>query len=586
MKKLFYLLLALPLVFAACEQTEEPKPQIEKEAVLTLTSNATMDFTAEGGKGVITYTAEMKEVTREAAPATVEATCEADWVTDLVVAENITFTVAANEGEARETKIVATFADKSFEVAVKQAKKEDKPNNSPVFEAVTPTVEYAWNTIMGEVEYKLENPVAGVEVAAKSTTSWISQVQVRDGKILFAMDENKGDAREGKITATYGPMPAIEFIVKQGAYVAPDPVIVVDQSAIEFDAEGGSGSFTYTVENPVEGVEIEANTDADWITDLAAANGTVSFTVTKNEGGLREDKIILTYGQITAEVVVKQLVSDYDPNLNYSVFGVIETWANMEQEGKQWDITFVEHHSTLGDMQTVISFYQEEANIQHLNSGNYSVANGTILVNSYTQNGFSVYRGNSSEATDIINADFEVIADTDAHVITIKGTFQAGNNSISLRYTGAIRGMDISEPTTGAINVTNWATFTGKYWNGSNNDSEFMFQGRSTDGSVEVMFDCYASPKVSNKIASEGTYTITTWEARNSDSGDYLYVMDQSKITYNSIYGNLSEGTLTVEHIDGGYNITFDFVDTLGRHFIGSYSGALSAGSTVGNPAN
>jgi hypothetical protein len=62
--------------------------------------------------------------------------------------------------------------------------------------------------------------------------------------------------------------------------------------------------------------------------------------------------------------------------------------------------------------------------------------------------------------------------------------------------------------------------------------------------------------------------------------------MDQSKITYNSIYGNLSEGTLTVEHIDGGYNITFDFVDTLGRHFIGSYSGALSAGSTVGNPAN
>lgn len=133
MKRLFYLLLALPLVFAACENPEEPKPQIEKEAVLTLTSDAEMNFEAEGGEGTITFTAEWKDVTRNTpVPAPeVEAACEAQWVENLTVAENITFTVLANEADARETKVVVTYGDKSFEVAVKQAAKQNDQPEPP-----------------------------------------------------------------------------------------------------------------------------------------------------------------------------------------------------------------------------------------------------------------------------------------------------------------------------------------------------------------------------------------------------------------------------------------------------------------------
>ena len=132
MKKLFYLLLALPLVFAACEP-DTPEQEVEKEAVLTLTSEAEMNFEAEGGEGVITFTAEWKDVTRNSpVPAPeVEATCEAQWVEDLTVAENITFTVLANEADARETKVVVTYGDKSFEVAVKQAAKQNDQPEPP-----------------------------------------------------------------------------------------------------------------------------------------------------------------------------------------------------------------------------------------------------------------------------------------------------------------------------------------------------------------------------------------------------------------------------------------------------------------------
>ena len=114
MKKFFYFLLALPLVFAACENTEEPKPVV-KDPVLNVTET-TLDFVAEGAEGTIHYSVENAVEGTE-----VEATCAAEWVTNLTVAENITFVVEANEGEARETSIVVAYGDLQKSVAVKQA---------------------------------------------------------------------------------------------------------------------------------------------------------------------------------------------------------------------------------------------------------------------------------------------------------------------------------------------------------------------------------------------------------------------------------------------------------------------------------
>ena len=45
-KNLFYMLLALPLAFAACTETPD---EVKKEAQLTLTSADTLEFNATGG---------------------------------------------------------------------------------------------------------------------------------------------------------------------------------------------------------------------------------------------------------------------------------------------------------------------------------------------------------------------------------------------------------------------------------------------------------------------------------------------------------------------------------------------------------
>ena len=588
LKNLFYLLLAMPLAFAACNETPDVPPTPEPEPSFTLTSDATMEFEAQGGEGTITFVYDFTD--KETAVVNIE--CAADWVevADQIqaYAASFTFAVAENEeAEAREAVVKATIGDLYFEVTVKQEGKKEAPK-TPVFELVSEAVmEFSADQAIGTIEYKLENPVAGATVTAKSNQAWVNGVAVRanENTIAFVVDANTGAAREAKITATYG-MLEFKVTVKQAEYVAPAPEIIIDSANDQFEAAGGNGEIAFHVNNAVDGVEATAASNVDWISVTSCANGVVAYTVAANESSaMRSGVITLTYGEVTANVTIEQLFEGYNPNLNYTTFVVIETWADLKQEGKQWNVTFVEHDELLGDMQSTISFYNAEANIQHLSSGSYSVANGGILVNSASQNGFSVYRGNSSLATDIVDATFEVVADTDNHTISIVGTFQAGNDIIALSYNGAISGMDISEPTTETINITDWKQFTGKYWNGYDDDSEFMFQGRSSDNTVEFMFDCYAYPRVSDKIAPEGTYTIAPWEAKDNYQGDTLIIMDQSYITYNTIKGNLAEGTLTVTHMRGQYYIEFDFIDTLGRHFTGSYTGQLTAGSTMNNPA-
>ena len=147
MKKIFYFLLALPMVFAACQPEE---PGIENKVYnLSVTSESVLNFEAEGGQGVITYNLAEVTRTKPVPQPQVEATCAAAWVTQLRVAENITFNVAANDGDARETKVVITYGEQKFEVVVKQA--------APAYNGVT----FEAKMLVGEYYGEYYTPYAG-----------------------------------------------------------------------------------------------------------------------------------------------------------------------------------------------------------------------------------------------------------------------------------------------------------------------------------------------------------------------------------------------------------------------------------------
>ncbi|MBR2436972.1 MAG: BACON domain-containing protein [Alistipes sp.] len=554
MKKFFYFLLALPLVFAACGNEPEPEPQpVVKDPVLNVTET-TLDFVAEGAEGTIHYSVENAVEGTE-----VEATCAAEWVSDLTVAENITFVVEANEGEARETSIVVAYGDLQKSVAVKQAAKGETPKpNAPVFEAVTAEVEYDWNTTMGEVEYKLENPIEGVEVKAKSDVMWISQLQAKDGKIVFALAENKGEAREGKITAEYGMLEPIEFTVKQGAYVAPAPVVNINEQSVDLAYDATEGSFTYTVENPVEGVVAEATTDAQWISNLVAADGTVSFTTSVNEGFVRSATITLTYGEASDSIEVKQGAAGQDPNLNYYEYNMMSFKAQA-RTADVWDIIMSEKHPDLGEVFTRITVQLPENNAGLIPTGEYSTEDGSILVNSSTVNGNSEWRYTTAGA-DITICDLYVENDLEAHTSYIEGQFQIGNDVYGFVFEGAVPGFMYEE--IGEEGVTSW---NNVYVRSSFDDCKVLMM--EADGFTAEFFLHKLGAKKADALAA-ATYTVGDWEY--TTSRDYC---ENASSKINGIA--LSSGEVVVEASGDGYNISFNVVDKNNNEWKGSYTGAL-----------
>ena len=105
------------MAFVACEPDT---PNTPKEYALELTSDAVMEFPAEGGEGLVAWT--LNEVTRY---SPVEQpvptfTADAEWIT--LYAEDLgAFAVAVNEGDAREAVITVTYGEQVETVSIKQA---------------------------------------------------------------------------------------------------------------------------------------------------------------------------------------------------------------------------------------------------------------------------------------------------------------------------------------------------------------------------------------------------------------------------------------------------------------------------------
>ena len=253
LRRLFFALLALPLAFAACEPVE---PGVEnKEYNINLTSENVLNFEAEGGQGVITYN--LIEVTRNsvAPQPEVEATCAAEWITDITVAETITFNVAANEGEARETKIVVSYDEQEIEVAIKQAAKivEPEPEDGVVFEA---------QVLTGEYYGDYYTPDAGNYYIFFSDYGFSEDGNLLTNSIYYQLDLY-GVLYEGEAVNGYIPLP-------EGTYTLD----VNDTMTV------GTIGYSYSCYMKTNSSEIEVELPFDAAELVVAADGSCVLTAT------------------------------------------------------------------------------------------------------------------------------------------------------------------------------------------------------------------------------------------------------------------------------------------------------------------
>ena len=563
LKNLFYLLLALPLAFAACEEAPKEvnkpdEPVQTNDPKLTLTSDATMDFAAEGGEGTITYTLENAVEGVE-----LTATCEADWVMNVTVGETVTFTVAENEAEeARESKVVVAYGELSFEVAVKQAGKVEAPK-VPEFNLTSEeTMEFGQDGAYGTITFELVNPVAGATVEAKSNASWVKNFAVRqaDGEIAFEVEANTGAAREAKITATYG-MLEFNVTVKQVEYVAPAPELIIDSANNEFEYEGGNGEIAFHVKNAVEGIEATASTAAEWIKIDSCTNGIVAYTVALNDvEAIREASIDIVYGDLKQEVKIKQYFKGYDPNVTYATFNIIEVRATATSSNT-WDLILFEEDPILGEMFTRISVKLPEANGFYITEGTYSMADGTILRNNSNveTTGNSYYRYNGSGAA-MTDATLTMNIDKENEKAHFYGKFNTADGEYTFEWNGAVDGFMYED--LGDTGITNWSDF---YIYSQWSDCKYIVGEAS---GVKVEFYVYKlGGKASDPLAA-GTYVVDEWEYETTHD----HVENTSKINSVKLQNG---GVVTIEEVAEGYKFSFDVTDVNGTEWKGTYVGPI-----------
>lgn len=116
---------------------------------------------------------------------------------------------------------------------------------------------------------------------------------------------------------------------------------VVDKE-VTVPATPATGKIAYTLENPIDGETVRAESEATWLHDFAAADGTITFSFDQNFEEERSSKVIVTYSTFTEIVTVKQMAADQNIATNpteLSFVGEGEALKVKVLSARNWTLT-------------------------------------------------------------------------------------------------------------------------------------------------------------------------------------------------------------------------------------------------------
>lgn len=241
----------------------------------------------------------------------------------------------------------------------------------------------------GSFSYAVESPVEGgvLEVSAPDD-EWIYDFEVVDeeNKVKFdVLPNDTGASRSAGIHMTYvygDKKVEKDFTAVQEPAAGTDaPAIVLGfEGELQLNPDGGEGSFSYTVESPVEGGSLEVSApECPWVHDfvLSEEDNSVSFELYANgTGAARNGEIHLAYvygedrvetsftavqeaGSViwegTPDIIVRDATVSAEGGDDLNVWYYINySWdgeVTMTYEDKDWvhDVTLTEFAHEIGE---------------------------------------------------------------------------------------------------------------------------------------------------------------------------------------------------------------------------------------------
>lgn len=576
-------MLALPLAFTACEPVT---PGVEnKEYSLNVTSESVLNFEAEGGQGVISYT--LEEVTRfsPVAQPEVEATCEAEWITDITVAETITFNVAANEGEARETKIVVSYGEQEIEVAIKQAAKivEPKPEDGVVFEA---------QVLTGEYYGDYYTPDAGNYYIFFSDYGFSEDGNLLTNSIYYQLDLY-GVLYEGEAVNGYIPLP-------EGTYTLDvNETMAVGTIGYSYSCYLKTNNSEIEVEVPFEAAELVIAADGSCV--LTATIQGEKHTVTFNGEALINDQREVNTGgedqEMEAQYAYATYFGDqYSPDVADNFYFFL---SDLGVDADGWEVANGKYYRF--DLYSEII---ETENGLAIPYGTYTISGDGMFPYTIGQEYSQYY------VVDEYGWDYVVASGMTSGTVTIseEGAYAdlmiGGANHI-ITYTGDITITDASSGGGGGYDGpystlsddvtcnfddhTLYYEFYGDYYEIGLQNWTFAIMPNDGEGDF-VQFDVLTS--ADNYTDFYGEYTISnSWNEYTSYPGDFEYDYDYE---YTYMAGSwyythdgytmapFVDGTLSVtDNGDGTATVVFGAYDDYDFYISGSWTGQMLSASEM-----
>ena len=359
-----------------------------------------------------------------------------------------------------------------------------------------------------QIGYQIEKPSELGFVAASTEAEWIYDLSVVDGAISFRFNDNDvfDTNREATITVVYrsdketGPSKTIA--ITQLSNEKPEPELTVNTTLVKSGYTGGEFSADYELSWPVEGVELTATTEDEWITDVTIGETAVSFTVTENKTlEVRNGIVKVAYAALIKEIPVKQdaaptpvLTVDLTPieftedggsgEIAYSIENPLEILTLEVTANVTWitDITIGETSVTFN-----VPFNEDPEELAGEITFKYnnvekavSVTQGAASANPFVRTAFSA-EGWAWKAGDIVSMQLESA--------TEPGTYDLWK--FSAREDGANSKLDI-------VDADIWATIADNWKLG-----DYAFFPKATPGYINYF-------KTNNTIQLTGTIGVNT----------------------------------------------------------------------------
>lgn len=221
------------------------------------------------------------------------------------------------------------------------------------------------------------------------------------------------------VTGTRGHI--AEFKVLPGQDITLPPVInITTPSPLTVPSEGDIATIGYSIENPVDGVTISADSgEATWIHDFDySIPGEVTFIVDENTGSARSAVLTLTYATADAKIITinqpkpntgeakkytftidKDTFTSINSNTGYAAYNGDHTFTATAIDGSGDTYDVVINTNQIMTQSNLVQFQTNKGTMY--NKTNLNIINSvTISINSRT---FNVFEGTSENPSTVVS---------------------------------------------------------------------------------------------------------------------------------------------------------------------------------------